>query len=196
MVSPGGARPGSCRRTAPLSGQDQCPGALISYQAVPRQNPSPPQHAGYRILHTSSLVLPIPTPGSEPASQYSSQTPFPLSLAWGSQPEPQQWPSPCLNLPTKVEPQEPLAWISELFAVPWGEWTVNCSVSPARIDGAPPRGGRGPLLDALDLTDLSICKVHAVSNSLCATEKDEQCARMATPGYISEKSKHTNLGRC
>ena len=71
-------------------------------------------------------------------------------------------------------------------------------MSPARIDGAPPQGGSlsYPLLDALDLTDLSICKVHAVSNSLCATEKDEQRARMATPGYIAEKSKHANLGRC
>ena len=109
---------GEQHRSVGVPGQDQCQGALISYQAIPRQNPSPPQRAGYRIRHTSSLVLPIPTPGSEPASQYSSQTPSPLSLGWGSQPEPQKWPSPCLNLPTQVEPQDPLAWISELFAVP------------------------------------------------------------------------------
>ena len=39
-------------------------------------------------------------------------------------------------------------------------------MSQVRIHGAPPGGGRGPLVDALDLTDLSICQVHAVSNSL------------------------------
>lgn len=129
MVSPGGARPGSCReehRSVGVPGPDQCPGALILFWAVVEQ----PWFCCFQAEPFSSpacwgLNSPYFIPGPyypdsslRACAPVSSQAPSPLSLGWGSQGEPQQWPSPCLNLPTQVEPRDPLAQISELFGVP------------------------------------------------------------------------------
>ena len=73
MVSPGGGDQGLVEKSTAQwasQGKTSAREPWYPYQAVPiRKNPSPPPRAGFRFLHTSSLVLTIPTPGSEPVPQ-------------------------------------------------------------------------------------------------------------------------------
>ena len=122
MVSPGGSRPGSCReehRSVGIPGQDQCPGALVPISGCSHQKEPFSSPACWVPISPHFIPGPYyPHSRLRACAPVSSQAPSPLSLGWGSQVEPQQWPSPCLNLPTQVEPRDPLARISELFAVP------------------------------------------------------------------------------